>query len=80
MGKKTSKKASSTAKPKVSARTTVGKALDLHPKAAAVFEKHGMACARCGGAHAEPIQKAAALFGADPRKIVRELNKLVGGG
>ncbi len=80
MGKKASKKASGTAKPKVTGRTTVGKALKLHPKAAAVFKKHGMSCATCGGAHAEPIGTAAEMYGADPRKIVRELNKLVAGG
>ncbi len=79
MGKKASKKSSSTVKPKVTGRTTVGKALELHAKAAAVFKKHGMSCATCGGAPAEPIAKAAEMYGADPRKIVRELNKLVAG-
>jgi len=80
MGKKASEKSSSTIKPKVTGRTTVGKALELHPKAATVFEKHGMSCATCGGAPAEPIAKAAETYGADPRKIVRELNKLIDGG
>jgi hybrid cluster-associated redox disulfide protein len=80
MGKKASKKVSDTPKPKLSVRTTVGRALELHPKAAAVFEKYGMSCARCHGAQAEPIEKAADLFGADPRAIVRELNKLLSGG
>jgi hybrid cluster-associated redox disulfide protein len=79
MGKKASKKASGTAKPKVTGRTTIGKALELHPKAAAVFKKHGMSCTTCGGAHAEPIGKAAEMYGADPGKIVRELNELLGG-
>jgi hybrid cluster-associated redox disulfide protein len=79
MGKKASKKTTSTAKPKVSGRTTVGKTLEMHPKAAAVFKKHGMSCGTCGGAPAEPIAKAAEMYGADPRKIVQELNKLIGG-
>ena len=62
---------------KLNSGTTVGRALALHPKAASVFEKYGMLCTTCTGAHAEPIKKAAEMHGVDPRKIVRDLNKLL---
>jgi len=62
---------------KLNSETTVGRALALHPKAASVFEKYGMLCTTCTGAHAEPIKKAAEMHGIDPRKIVRDLNKLL---
>ena len=78
MVKKATKKSSDTPRPKLSVRTTVGQALALDPKVAAVFEKYGMSCVECGGAHAEPIEKAAEHFGADPHQVVRELNKLLG--
>ena len=63
---------------RLNGKTTVGRALSLHPKAASVLEKYGMSCATCGGAHAEPIEKAAEMYGVDSRKIVRDLNKLLG--
>ena len=63
---------------RLNGKTTVGRALSLHPKAASVFQKYGMSCTTCGGAHAEPIEKAAEIYGVDSRKIVRDLNKLLG--
>lgn len=65
---------------RLNGKTTIGRALTLHPKAAAVFEKYGMACTKCGGARAEPIEKAAEMYGVNPRNIVRDLNKLLSGG
>ena len=78
--KKPRAKSSGKGQSKLNSKTTIGCALTLHPKAAAVFEKYGMSCAKCGGAHAEPIEKAAEMYGVDPRKIVRDLNKLLSGG
>jgi hybrid cluster-associated redox disulfide protein len=65
---------------RLNGKTTIGRALTSHPKAAAVFKKYGMACTKCGGAHAEPIEKAAEMYGVNPRNIVRDLNKLLSDG
>jgi hybrid cluster-associated redox disulfide protein len=65
---------------KLSVRTTVGEAIALHPKVAAVFERYGMRCTTCTGANAEPIAKACELYGLDPHDLLRELSVLLSGG
>jgi len=78
--KKGDTKPADAARSSLSIRTTIGQVLKLHPRAGAVFERHGMSCAKCGGANAEPIEKAAEMYGVNPHEIVQELKKLLSGG
>lgn len=52
-------------------------ALDLHPDARVVFERHGMACSTCIGAGMESIEAGAIMHRVEPDEIVAELNRLL---
>jgi hybrid cluster-associated redox disulfide protein len=51
-------------------------ALELHPGARAVFERHGMTCCLCLGASMESIEAGAIMHSVDPDEVVGELNLL----
>lgn len=51
-------------------------ALEINPKAQAVFQEYGMGCAGCMGAMMESIENGAKMHGLDPDRILEELNKL----
>jgi len=52
-------------------------ALEMHPGARAVFERHGMTCCMCLGASVESIEAGAIMHSADPDEVVGELNQLL---
>jgi hybrid cluster-associated redox disulfide protein len=51
-------------------------ALELDPRARAVFERHGMACSLCIGAQLESIESGAIMHAVDPDVVVGDLNRL----
>ena len=51
-------------------------ALEIHPGARAVFERHGMTCCLCLGASMESIEAGAIMHAVDPDEVVGELNRL----
>lgn len=51
-------------------------ALELHPEARTVFERHGMTCCLCMGAMSESIEAGAIMHQVDPEDIVADLNRL----
>ncbi|NLG64415.1 MAG: DUF1858 domain-containing protein [Actinobacteria bacterium] len=52
-------------------------ALQLHPRAREVFERHGMACSLCLGASLESIEAGAIMHGVEPDDVVGDLNDLL---
>lgn len=52
-------------------------ALDLHPDARVVFEKHGMSCSMCIGASTESIEAGAIMHCVEPDEVVAALNGLL---
>jgi hybrid cluster-associated redox disulfide protein len=56
--------------------TSILEALEGHPRARDVFERHGMACCLCIGAQLESIEAGAIMHGVDADMIVAELNGL----
>jgi hybrid cluster-associated redox disulfide protein len=52
-------------------------ALELHPGARAVFERHGMTCCVCMGATSESVAAGAIMHNLEPDTVVAELNRLV---
>lgn len=52
-------------------------ALERHPRAREVFERHGMTCCLCIGAQLESIENGAIMHAVDPDTVVDELNHLV---
>lgn len=51
-------------------------ALEKHPDARTVFERHGMTCCLCIGAQLESIESGAIMHAVDPDRVVDELNSL----
>jgi len=51
-------------------------ALEGHPRAREVFERHGMSCCLCIGAQLETIADGAIMHAVDPEAVVEELNRL----
>jgi hybrid cluster-associated redox disulfide protein len=52
-------------------------ALERHPGARAVFERHGMTCCLCLGASIESIEAGAIMHSVDPDEVISELNRLL---
>jgi hybrid cluster-associated redox disulfide protein len=57
---------------------SIFEALEAHPEARTVFERHGMACSLCIGAQSETVEAGAILHQVDPESVVAELNQLPG--
>ena len=57
---------------------SIFEALAADPRARDVFERHGMACSLCIGAHSETVEAGAILHQVDPEAVVAELNQLPG--
>jgi hybrid cluster-associated redox disulfide protein len=55
---------------------SIFEALAADPRAREVFERHGMACSLCIGAHSETVEAGAILHQVDPETVVAELNQL----
>ena len=51
-------------------------ALEAHPDARQVFERHGMGCSLCIGAQLESIESGAIMHDVDPDEVVAELERL----
>ena len=54
--------------------TTIAEAIRICPRAAEVFDKHGMGCFVCMAASAESIEEGALMHDIDAQMIVDELN------
>jgi hybrid cluster-associated redox disulfide protein len=52
-------------------------ALQMHPGARAVLERHGMTCCLCLAAGTESIEAGAIMHSVDPDEVVDELNRLL---
>lgn len=61
----------------INAQMSIGEVLKLDAGTARIFMQNGMHCLGCPHATAEPIQDACAAHGADPEKLVRELNEFL---
>jgi hybrid cluster-associated redox disulfide protein len=55
---------------------SIAQALERHPDARLVFERHGMACCLCIGAQLESIESGSIMHAVDPDEVVGELNQL----
>jgi hybrid cluster-associated redox disulfide protein len=62
--------------PRFTKDMSIFQALEAHPSAREVFERHGMACCLCIGAQSESIEAGAILHQVDPDMVVAELNVL----
>jgi hybrid cluster-associated redox disulfide protein len=51
-------------------------ALEAHPGARAVFERHGMSCCLCLGASLESVEAGAIMHSVSADEVVDELNQL----
>jgi hybrid cluster-associated redox disulfide protein len=51
-------------------------ALEAHPGARAVFERHGMSCCLCLGASLESVEAGAIMHSVSAEEVVEELNRL----
>ena len=51
-------------------------ALEAHPGARQVFDRHGMGCSLCIGAQLESIESGAIMHAVDGDEVVAELNRL----
>lgn len=52
-------------------------ALEAHPGARAVFERHGMSCCLCLGANSESVEAGSIMHSVSVDEVVEELNQLV---
>lgn len=52
-------------------------ALERHPQAREVFERHGMTCCLCIGAQLESVESGAIMHAVEPDTVIDELNDLV---
>jgi hybrid cluster-associated redox disulfide protein len=52
-------------------------ALEAHPGARAVFERHGMSCCLCLGASSESLEAGSIMHSVSVDEVVEELNQLV---
>jgi hybrid cluster-associated redox disulfide protein len=52
-------------------------ALEAHPGARAVFERHGMNCCLCLGASSESVEAGAIMHSVGVDQVLEELNQLV---
>lgn len=57
--------------------STILEALQKHPQARQVFERHGMGCIMCMGAAMETIENGARMHGIDVEALVADLNALL---
>ena len=51
-------------------------ALEAHPGARGVFERHGMSCCLCLGASSESVEAGAIMHSVSVDEVVEELNQL----
>jgi hybrid cluster-associated redox disulfide protein len=51
-------------------------ALEAHPGARAIFERHGMSCCLCLGASSESVEAGSIMHSVSADEIVEELNQL----
>ena len=58
---------------------TINEVVRKCPKAMAVFERHGMACASCMATQFETVRNGALIHGVDVDRILAELNEAVAG-
>lgn len=61
---------------KVTADMSIRDVLVSHPDAAAVFERHGLACAACLAAGMESVSDVAAMHDASVEELLADLNEL----
>jgi hybrid cluster-associated redox disulfide protein len=55
---------------------SIMEALQVDPRARAIFTAYGMGCIGCMGVSMESIEDGAKMHGIDPEAILAELNKL----
>jgi hybrid cluster-associated redox disulfide protein len=58
------------------AETLIRDVIAAHPDAAAIFEKHGLACASCLAASMESVSSAAHVHEISLESLLSDLNKL----
>ena len=51
-------------------------ALEVHPGARAVFERHGMSCCLCLGANSESVEAGCIMHSVSVQELLEELNQL----
>ena len=51
-------------------------ALEAHPGARAVFERHGMSCCLCLGASSESVEAGSIMHSVSADEVIDELNQL----
>ncbi|HEY5467842.1 MAG TPA: DUF1858 domain-containing protein [Coriobacteriia bacterium] len=56
--------------------TLIREVLTAHSEAAAVFERHGLACAACLGADLETLSSVATMHGISLDELLFDLNSL----
>ncbi|MCD6288701.1 MAG: DUF1858 domain-containing protein [Candidatus Hydrogenedentes bacterium] len=62
---------------KVTKKTTIQKALQIHPAVTQVFKKLELRCIGCGGAAAETLELCARTHGIDPDELVDQINRAI---
>jgi len=76
--KKTKKKTSSK-KDIITKNMSFAEIMQKHPDAAMMLIEKGMHCMGCGMAAYETLEQGAAMHGINANKLVKELNKKLGG-
>ena len=65
------------AKEKITGKTLLGDIISKYPKAAEKLFQMGLMCVMCGMAQNETLEQGAIAHNLDPKKVVRELNKVI---
>jgi len=60
---------------KITKSMTIAEVMNKHPKAAEIFQKHGLYCCFCPMAAQETLEEAAKVHGLDLKTLLEELNK-----
>jgi hybrid cluster-associated redox disulfide protein len=63
---------------KITGDLTFYELISEHPKAAEFLMEKGMMCGGCPMAQLETVEQGALAHGIDPKKLIKELNGLVG--
>ena len=65
------------AKEKITEKTLLGDIISKYPKAAEKLFQMGLMCVMCGMAQNETLEQGAIAHGLDPKKVAKELNKVI---